>query len=109
MTPDERNRRLEPRVLGEEIKVKSLASNLMSGYNRDLQLTKKPLFQACDITQECTGIMTLILSEVEVDEEKCRSAMTGELYATEEAFLLVKEGVPFREAYRRVRKRYERE
>lgn len=93
-------------VLGEEFKVKSLVANLMSGYSRDLQLTKAPLFHAFDTTQECVEIMTLILTGIEVDEEKCLNAITEELSATKEAYSLVKQGIPFREAYRRVASKY---
>ena len=32
--------------------------------------------------------------------------MTSELYATEEAYKLVKKGVPFRDAYKQVGKKY---
>ncbi len=94
-------------VLGEEFKVKSLASNLISGYNRDLQLTKEPLFHAYDTTKECVEIMSLILTGIEVDEEKCLLAITEDLSATEEAYKLVlQDGVPFREAYRKVAEKY---
>jgi argininosuccinate lyase len=93
-------------VCGEECKVKSLVSNLMSGYNRDLQLTKGALFHAYDTTKDCIDIMILILTGIEVDEKKCRSAITDEMYATEEAYSLVKQGLPFREAYRKVAEKY---
>ena len=93
-------------VLGEEFKIKSLVSNLISGYNRDLQLTKGPLFHAYDTTKECIEIMSLILDRIEVDEEKCLLAITEELSATEEAYKLVQEGVPFRKAYRKVAGKY---
>jgi argininosuccinate lyase len=59
-------------VLAEEFKVKSLIGNLMTGYQRDLGLTKAPVF------------------------------------ATEDAYKLVQDGVPFRDAYRRVAERYRR-
>ena len=42
------------------------------------------------------------LEGLKVDEERCRGAMSPELFATEEACRLVAAGVPFREAYRRV-------
>ncbi len=89
-------------VCGEEFKVKSLTADLMSGYNRDLQLTKKPLFAAFDTTVECLEIMTLVMSGVQVDEAKCRAAMTEDLYATEEVYKLVKKGIPFRDAYKKI-------
>lgn len=89
-------------VNGEEFKLRSLVSNLTSGYQRDLQLMKGPLFRAFDTTAECLEIMALVLAGIEVDEEKCQAAMTEDLYATERVYKLVKEGMPFRDAYRRV-------
>lgn len=93
-------------VLGEEHKVKSLTSNLISGYNRDLQLSKGPLFHAYDTTVECVEIVTLILTGIEVDEGKCLLAITEDLSATEEAYKFVQKGIPFRTAYQKVAKKY---
>ncbi len=87
-------------VLGEEFKVKSLISNLISGYNRDIQLTKEPLFTAIETTKSCLDITAFVLDGMTIDEEACKAALTDELYATEKAYKLVKRGVPFREAYR---------
>lgn len=95
-------------VCGEEFKVKTLTADLMSGYSRDLQLTKKPLFVAFDTTAECLEIMTLVLSGIQVDEAKCRASMTEELYATEEVYKLVKNGIPFRDAYEKTRARFQK-
>jgi argininosuccinate lyase len=92
-------------VLAEEFNLKSLVSNQMSGYQRDLQLIKGPLFRAFDTTTACIEIMSLVVSGITVDESRCRAAMTPDLYATEEAYKLVKSGVPFREAYRRIKKK----
>jgi len=96
-------------VLGEEFKLKSLAGNLMSGYNRDLQLTKKPLFTALDTTLECLDIMAQVLPHLEVNKEKCEAAMSSELFATEKAYELVKSGLSFREAYRKVSDEFSKE
>jgi len=93
-------------VLGEEFKVKSLVANLMSGYNRDMQLTKNPLFHAYDTTLTCVDMMNLILPGLQIDEEKCIAALTDDLFATEEAYTLVKKGMPFRDAYRKVAEKY---
>jgi argininosuccinate lyase len=87
-------------VVGEEMKVKSIVSNLMSGYNRDVQLTKEPLFAGIDTTKSCLSALTLVLREIEIDEERCRACLTDDMYATERAYALVLKGVPFREAYR---------
>jgi len=94
-------------VLGEEFKVKSMVGNLISGYNRDMQLTKEPLFNSIDITKECLKMMILIVSSLKVNKENCKKAVTKELFATEEAYKLVKQGMPFREAYKKISERFE--
>ena len=43
---------------------------------------------------------------LKVNEEKCNQELTPEIYATEEVHSLVKRGVPFREAYRKISKKY---
>jgi len=48
------------------------------------------------------------MAGVAPDVERCRAAMTEELYATERACELVRQGVPFREAYRRIAAGYVR-
>lgn len=93
-------------VLAAEHEIMNLSASLMSGYNRDMQLTKEPLFRAIDTTKECIEMMTLVVSGMKVNKERCKKAMTSELYATEEAYKLVMKGMPFRDAYRKVGKRY---
>ena len=92
-------------VLGEEMKIKGIISNLMSGYNRDLQLTKGPMMQAIEITLGCLKSLCLLLPKITINEGTCKKAMSGELYATEEAYELVKKGIPFREAYHQVKEK----
>lgn len=93
-------------VLGEEFKVKSLIGNLMSGYNRDLQLTKEPLINAIEITKDSLSIMALLFNKIKINEDYCKKALTDELFATEKAYQLVKDGMPFREAYRKVGEKF---
>lgn len=93
-------------VLGEEFKVKSMISNLISGYNRDMQLTKEPLFNSFEITKDCLRMICLVLPEIKVNKESCKKAMSKEMFATEEAYKLVKQGMPFRDAYKKVGKNY---
>jgi argininosuccinate lyase len=93
-------------VLGEEFKVKSMISNLMSGYNRDLQLTKEPVISSVEITKSCIKMMALVVSKMKIDEKKCKEALTKEIYAAEEAYKLVKKGIPFREAYEKVSRKF---
>jgi argininosuccinate lyase len=79
----------------------AVPAKLTSGYHRDLQLLKAPLFRAIDLAEATLGIMAHALPEVDFIEENIR--MEQELYATQDAYRLVtEEGLPFREAYRRV-------
>ncbi len=93
-------------VRAAETEIQGLVANLMSGYQRDLGLTKEPLFRAFDATSRCLPMMIELVPSWTVNEEACAAAMTEELFATEEALKLVKEGMAFRDAYRKVAKRY---
>ena len=85
-----------------EFQLKNLISNLISGYNRDLQLSKEPVIKACTITQESLAIGAALFSQLSVNREKCEAAMTDELFATEKVYQLVKQGIPFRDAYQQI-------
>tara|TARA_B100001750_G_scaffold147637_1_gene118083 strand:- start:118 stop:1308 length:1191 start_codon:yes stop_codon:yes gene_type:complete len=89
-------------LLGYETQVKTLTSNLISGYNRDIQLSKEPVMRSIKLVKDCLGISAAVVSGLTVNNEKCQAAMTSEIYATEKAYEMVKEGIPFREAYRKV-------
>ncbi len=89
-------------VLGDETTIRHLSTNLISGYNRDVQLTKGPLMRGLDATARSLAMMARIVTDMEIDAERCRQAMGEELYATERAYRLVRKGVPFRDAYRQI-------
>ncbi len=94
------------KVVAREHEVQGICSNLISGYHRDYQLTKGPVLTGIDTTKDCLAIMAAVIQGLVVDEENCQKAMTDELFATEEVYKLVKEGVPFRDAYKQVSRRY---
>ena len=78
---------------------------LPSGYHRDLQRLKAPLFRSIDLAVESVDIMAHLLDGLRFNPENIR--LDAGLYATEEAYRLVREqGVPFREAYRQVAAKY---
>ena len=89
---------------GLESQVKNLMGNLITGYHRDAQLGKEPVLKGIEITAECLSIMTTLIEGIKVDAEKAARQMSDELFATEKAYKLVEQGVPFREAYRRIAK-----
>ncbi|PJA02476.1 argininosuccinate lyase [bacterium (Candidatus Gribaldobacteria) CG_4_10_14_0_2_um_filter_36_18] len=93
-------------VVSYEFQVKNTIGNLLSGYNRDLQLTKEPTMKGFEITKESLSVMSLIFKNLKVDKEKCNKALTKDIYATEKAYKLVEKGVPFREAYKIISENY---
>lgn len=93
-------------VISYEMQIKQITANLISGYHRDFQLTKAPVMNGLDITQNCLSIMARVFSRLKVNRENCQRAMTDELYATAEVYKLVQDGVPFRDAYRKISKKY---
>jgi len=78
-----------------------ITAKLPSGFQRDLQRLKPPVFRAIDLTTESVDIMAYVVSTVRFLPEHI--ALGDELFAAERAYELVTgEGIPFREAYRRV-------
>ena len=81
-----------------------ITAKLPSGFQRDLQRLKPPVFRAIDLTIESVDIMAYLISTIRFLEENIR--LGSELYATEAAYKLVtSEGVPFRDAYRTIARR----
>jgi len=94
-------------ILSYEFEIKNIISNLTSGYNRDLQLTKNPTIKGFEITKESLSVICLVIDKLKVNKENCKKAMTEELYATEKAYELVEKGIPFRDAYKKISKEYD--
>lgn len=82
-----------------------ITTKLPSGYQRDLQRLKPPLFRSIDLACDSLDIMARIVAVLEFVPSRIR---LGEgLDAAERAYRLVaSEGIPFREAYRRVASKY---
>jgi len=93
-------------ILGWQMQIQSMTANLISGYHRDLQLTKEPVMRGLQVTKDSLEIMTSAIKQLSVNAEQCQNAMTDELYATERAYQLVKQGRPFRDAYRKISEEY---
>lgn len=75
---------------------------LPSGYHRDYQLTKGPLFAALDAMALMLDVAARLPAALTVNPERCAAAVTEDLLATHSAMALVREGVPFRTAYRTI-------
>jgi argininosuccinate lyase len=82
-----------------------ITAKLPSGYHRDLQRLKSPLFRGIDLAVDSVDILAHVLDGIAFVPGRVR--LDEGVYATEEAYRLVREkGIPFREAYREVAKRY---
>ena len=81
--------------------IHGVISKLPSGYNRDTQLTKKNLFEACETTLETLEIMKEVVSGLETADN---FDLKDEVFAAHTANQNVEADVPFREAYSRVKK-----
>ncbi len=80
-------------------------AKLPSGYQRDLQLIKAPLFRGIDLALSTAAIMAVGVDGVRFRPE--RITLDPAIHAAEEANALVaREGIPFREAYRRIGEKY---
>ena len=79
-----------------------LTSNLPSGYNRDLQLLKQLIFGAFDEVRECIEIMLLMLNNIKIRKNITENPLYNTIFSTEEVNRLVKQGIPFRDAYKAV-------
>jgi len=95
------------KIISYEFEVKNIISNLISGYNRDVQLTKEPVIKGFEITKNNINIMSLLIEKLQVNKDQCKKAMTEELFATEKVYTLVKKGISFRNAYKEISKEYE--
>jgi argininosuccinate lyase len=81
--------------------VLGITQKLTSGYHRDLQLIKPPLFRGIDSCLQTLEILPSALSGVSFRPENIR--LDPGIHAAAAANALVaKEGIPFREAYRQV-------
>jgi len=79
-----------------------LMNNLPSGYQRDLQLTKESLFPAFKTMGQCLEAATCMLKSIQVKNDILEDERYKYIFSVEKVDALVKDGVPFRYAYRTV-------
>jgi argininosuccinate lyase len=88
--------------------VLGITQKLTSGYHRDLQLIKPPLFRGIDSCLQTLEILPTALNGVRFRPENIR--LDPAIHAAAAANTLVaKEGIPFREAYHQVAAKYKDE
>jgi argininosuccinate lyase len=86
----------------------AITAKLPSGYQRDLQLLKAPLFRGIDTALATFAIVAAGIAALKFRPENIH--LDPAIHAAAEAnALVVAEGIPFREAYRRVAARHRKE
>ena len=90
------------KIQGLPQQITLICNNLPSGYFRDLQIIKEVFLPAFDELKDCLRMVTHMMREVKVNDHILEDDKYALLFSVEEVNRLVLEGVPFRDAYKRV-------
>ena len=82
--------------------IQSVITNLPSGYFRDMQVIKEIFIPALDELENCLDITTETLKEIKVNSDVINDTKYDYMFSVEEVNRLVLEGMPFRDAYKKV-------
>ena len=84
------------------VQVTLIQNNLPSGYFRDLQIIKEVFLPAFDELKDCLRMCAYIINKMEVREDILDNPMYDAIFSVEEVNRLAAEGMPFRDAYKKV-------
>jgi argininosuccinate lyase len=88
------------RTIGAWVTLMTVVKGLPLAYNKDLQETQEPLYDAVETLEACLAVARGMIESLEFDVARMRAAIDeGHLVATELADYLVTRGVAFREAH----------
>lgn len=88
------------RVAAETQLLMTLPAGLMSGYHRDMQLTKEAVMRSVTVGGDCVSAMNALLPGLTFNRKRMEEVMDPEITATHVALKGVTEGAAFRSAYR---------
>lgn len=86
------------------IALQNVTSGVGSGYHRDLQLTKSVTMKAFSVVIDTLDTLTVCVENLKSNQDNLKAAMTDDLYTVAEINKLVEHGVPFRDAYKQVKR-----
>jgi argininosuccinate lyase len=81
--------------------------SLPSGYHRDLQLTKRSLIHSIHCVTKTLGLLPDLIKSIKVDTKRSNKFIDQDMLMTDQAYELVQSGLPFREAYIKVKSQQE--
>ncbi len=87
------------RLIGHLTGLLTTLKGLPTGYNKDLQEDKEPLFDAIDTLRLALPVAAGIIRTLKVNPERMMQALDDGLLATDLADYLVRRGVPFRQSH----------
>ncbi len=90
------------RLIGHVTTLLALLKGLPSTYDKDLQEDKEPLFDAVETLDAVLPVAAGVVRTMRIRADKMLSALETSMLATDLADYLVRKGMPFREAHRRV-------
>ena len=79
-----------------------MLANLTSGYHRDLQLLKESLFPAIKNLKDCIRMATLMFENIDIKKDVLEDEKYKYLFTVEEMNKLVLQGMPLRDAYKKI-------
>ena len=79
-----------------------LLTNMSTGYHRDMQLLKEEIFPAIETLKSCLTMSTFMLKSIRVKENILEDSFYKHLFSVEVVNDLVLQGMPFRDAYKKV-------
>lgn len=82
--------------------ISMMTTNLPSGYHRDLQLLKEHLFPAFATLKNCLQMAGLMLNNITIKDNILTDEKYRYLFSVEEVNKLVLQGLPFRDAYKKI-------
>ena len=95
-------------IAGHYSELENLIS-LPSGYHRDLQLTKRSLIHSIHCVTKTLGMMPDLIKSIKVNTQRSREFIDHSMLMTDRAYELVQSGLPFREAYIKVKSNQEKD
>ena len=79
-----------------------IMNNLPCGYFRDLQIIKEVFLPAFDDLKDCLQMAAYIINKMKVNEHILDNPIYDNMFSVEEVNRLAREGMPFRDAYKKV-------
>jgi argininosuccinate lyase len=88
------------RLIGDVVALLTISKGLALAYNKDLQETQEPFYDAIETTRLVLEVLPRLIAGLEINGERMRAAANDPaLGATDLAEHLVREGIPFRKAH----------